>query len=308
MDATTPGDAHLLLLGFPPAAEFFRIVQTLLIESDERSIVSLTLAWRRASRRVQALQQLEPERARVSALRPLPQSMTEIAAACLMEPALSHAQQLYPRQWALVELDRLIVPQRHINLEWVSNLHEHLGGASSDADIVRLSAGANVPEPRVDLVRSDDGTYTFTCSSGELRFLGSRALDASLATSQAPTARITHLIGLMVGFGLQCMSAVHYGDRLLLTNGVHRAYVMRQLGLTHAPCLVASLTHEDELELVGAGESRARYERLLRLARPPLLADFFESGLCERLRLRRHSRALQLQTSSRMFRVPPHHG
>ncbi len=64
MDATTPGDAHLLLLGFPPAAEFFRIVQTLLIESDERSIVSLTLAWRRASRRVQALQQLEPERAR----------------------------------------------------------------------------------------------------------------------------------------------------------------------------------------------------------------------------------------------------
>ncbi len=46
-------------------------------------------------------------------------------------------------------------------------------------NIVRLSAGANVPEPRVDLVRSDDGTYTFTCSSGELRFLGSRALDAS---------------------------------------------------------------------------------------------------------------------------------
>jgi hypothetical protein len=304
MNATRASDEHLLLLGYPPAAEFFRVVRTLAPGGESRSGEEMAGAWLRSNQRVQALQQLEPDLAAVHTLTDLPSSIAEVAATCLQDTALANAQRIAPRRWAMVELDRLMVSQKHINLEWARRLDAQIGDRLTDTDLVRLAAGAGMPAPSVELTRSDDSTFTFSSRSGELRFLGTRSLGTELMSTESMTGRATHVIGVMIGFGLTCMGALHYRDRLILTNGMHRAYVLRRRGMTHAPCLVISARHEDELDLNGLAEGRARFERFLRMARPPLLKDYFDPVLCERTTLFRHSRAIQFQITPRTFRIP----
>ena len=57
---------------------------------------------------------------------------------------------------------------------------------------------------------------------------------------------VAGMVGIMVGFGPNFMSAVRSGSRLVLENGYHRADTLRSLGLTHAYCVVEDVTRKDE--------------------------------------------------------------
>jgi len=93
-------------------------------------------------------------------------------------------------------------------------------------------------------------------------------------------------LGVVVGYSANFMNAVCDDDsgRLLLHNGYHRACALLELGVTHAPCVVQTVTSRDELDLVakplvandpgyffnGRGNDRLRVNRARRGAqRPP---------------------------------------
>jgi hypothetical protein len=82
-----------------------------------------------------------------------------------------------------------------------------------------------------------------------------------------------------VGFGSNFLNAVSAEGRLILTNGSHRAYALRHLGVTHAPCIVQHAKNRDELELVASSQVRKDPDLYLKVPRPSMLPDYFHPEL-----------------------------
>lgn len=296
-------DDYQLLIGHPPASDFFHFVRTLAAGGEEWDTTELLQDWRAANARVRELRSSETKLAEQPDLRELPENMHG-AAALALEDAVRRGYQLTPGRWMLVGLDNLMVFQKRINLSWVAQLDAALGMTPSDRELVDFAAGNGLPRPSIQVVRSDDGTYTLSCSSGELRFFGPRLLDPSLSPEPRVAGDKTHLIGLFVGMGFNFLSALHYRNRLVLTNGTHRAYTLRSRGFTHAPCLVIDVEHEDDLDLAGVREVRSQIERYVRVSRPPLFKDYFDPALRKTVPVPRSDHALQIQIVSKTLRIP----
>ena len=65
----------------------------------------------------------------------------------------------------------------------------------------------------------------------------------------------------------------------MLNNGSHRAFALRDLGITHVPCIMQRVSRRDELELVGSPDVQQNPDRYLKAARPPVLKDYFDPAL-----------------------------
>ncbi|MEY2927871.1 MAG: hypothetical protein RL367_2348, partial [Pseudomonadota bacterium] len=93
-------------------------------------------------------------------------------------------------------------------------------------------------------------------------------------------------LGLIVGFTPNFLSAIRSDNRLVLHNGYHRAYALRSLGITHAPCIVETVTRTNELAVIANSTVSSDPAFYFRAARPPLLRDFFNPDLRKPLLVR----------------------
>jgi hypothetical protein len=87
------------------------------------------------------------------------------------------------------------------------------------------------------------------------------------------------VVGLAVGFGTNFLNAVYIENRLILNNGSHRAYALRDMGVTHVPCIVQHASSRAELELVGSRFVRRDPDYYLKHPRPPMVKDYFDPQL-----------------------------
>jgi hypothetical protein len=90
---------------------------------------------------------------------------------------------------------------------------------------------------------------------------------------------VVSVLGLAIGFGSNFMNAIYAENRLILNNGSHRAYALRKLGLTHAPCIVQHVQSRDALDVVASHEVRSDLDLYLKHPRPPMLRDYFNPQL-----------------------------
>jgi hypothetical protein len=70
---------------------------------------------------------------------------------------------------------------------------------------------------------------------------------------------------------------------------------LRELGVTHAPCVVQDVTRREELKVVGGGRLRRDPDRYLGSPRPPMLKDFFDPTLSRRVRLVKKTRHVRVR-------------
>ncbi|MGH8032384.1 MAG: hypothetical protein ACREO8_08485 [Luteimonas sp.] len=297
-------DDHVLLLGHPPATEFFQLVRTQVPDGERLDAAVLVAEWKNANTHVRALQEREAGLANAP-VTDLPAEMEQAARLGLASPAARYSQRISKRRWGMVELDRLVVIQRRINLAWVAELEAAIGPSPVAEMLIRVATGEMMPQPVVTAVRNGDASYLLTCGSGELRFFGTRTIDPLAIDEQTMGGQVASVIGLFVGFGVNLMCALHYRGRLVLTNGTHRAYAMRNLGIRNAPCLILEAGHEDDLELLGMRELRPQIERYARSARPPLLKDYFDPLLRKVVPIVRVRHALELKVTTTSLLIPP---
>jgi hypothetical protein len=109
---------------------------------------------------------------------------------------------------------------------------------------------------------------------------------------------------LTIGFGSNYLNALEVEGRLVLNNGSHRAYALRDLGLTHAPCIVQQVTRRDELDLVASGDVQVNPDRYLKVPRPPLLKDYFDPQLRKVVPVPRKNRLVRVQYGFEQSDVP----
>src|SRR6266699_6911520 len=123
--AGPPGiEQHLILKGRPPLGEFLGFVsgQEIAALGSGVNYSALTEEWRIANDRICELEQKEAGWADDAPIGDLPAELDVLAGDVLRDPIFRRSFPFVPCEIKVVELDRLIVFQKQINLDYVHQL------------------------------------------------------------------------------------------------------------------------------------------------------------------------------------------
>ncbi|MCC6555778.1 MAG: hypothetical protein IT372_22680 [Polyangiaceae bacterium] len=259
--------------------------------------------WRRANDYYHELEQREAGLADQVECREL-----DPALAPLVEAVRAHASyrctfDKLPTTFHMVELDRLVVFQKSVTDSFVKILASRLGEDPTLPELFRFALPLGEREAPVQIQRVGSRRYVFRSDSTDFRFHESVLLEPRQLRGYESFGPIAGVVGLVVGFGSNFLNAIRVGERLVLQNGYHRACALRGLGITHAPCIVQTVTRGDELELAAKGVVAQDPDFYFKTARPPLLKDFFDPRIRKALRVRRQVRMIEVNFEVRDFFV-----
>jgi hypothetical protein len=304
VDTQTPaGDACIVLAGQPSLREFIRFHRLMAVDGQSVDEGLVAGEWRRANDYVRALNVREAGYADDHALAALPEEMATLAEAQLRDPAVQRAFCHVPCRWHMVELDRMVVYQRHVNLAVVADFKAKLPRAPTGEELFRLAMGQEQRGSAAQVTQVTDNVFSMAVGPVDARVLDIVSLDPRQVQGYTASGDACAMIAVFVGFPINCMNALRFGSRLILCNGSHRAYALRELGITHVPCLVRYVSTDEEMELVAAPEVKQNLHLYTKSARPPLFKDYFEPPLHKIVEIPRFNRLLQVQINTQQMRT-----
>jgi len=209
-----------------------------------------------------------------------------------------------PFSFALVEIDKLVAPQRSVNLDYVERLQVAFRDKTSLSELISICLSPVREMPPIQHLEVANNTHMFSSPNTDLRFLGAffkklRPEDLQFAElGGIPAAAIITFIG----YGGAPVNVFRWENRLVLNNGFHRLFALRSLGVTSVPVVVQHVQNiQLEFPSIVGGLPR---EYLLGVARPVLMKDFFEDGFCVTLNAKRRVRGISVQAAVGQFDVP----
>jgi hypothetical protein len=294
------GNDFIYLLGGTPLEEYLAFMAREPVEKITDPDV-LTPAWKAAEAARKKLRRREAEWADFPELRPIPAELEPLLAQVKADPFFRRAFNLMPIAFAVVELDRLVVRQKTINLNQVARLKAQVGPDPSPEAVFRFCFPVEHPivPPRWEAL--PDGGFECVSPSNDLRFLEAVVLGPEQVRDYQPFGPAAGVLGLVVGYGTNFLNAIAAEGRLVLHNGNHRAFALRELGVTHVPCLIQHARTDDELRRVAMGGLRRYPDVYLREPRPPVFKDYFNPQLRRIVRLPRTVRHVRIRFTTEEF-------
>ena len=297
-------DEHVFLIGRPPINEYLGFIRLMAKDGQSADQRQLIDEWRSANDHVVSLEATEAGFADNPAIQALPTSLSALRDEVLKNSVFQRAFRLLPTEIALVELDKLVVFQKFINLAFVAKVKEQLGPKPTQESIFRVALSLDRRDPPVQLKQTAGNIYAFVSPSNDFRFLEANLIDPQKVADFTSTGPTVAILALAVGYGSNYLSAVHVENRLVLSNGSHRAFALRDLGITHAPCPVQKVSRRDEIELVGLEDLKENPDRYLKAQRPPLLKDYFDAQLRKAIPVPRKNRLVRLSFGYEQVDIP----
>lgn len=306
MNTTIDEDASnptLVIKGLFPLPKFIRFIRE---RCPPRSFddPALVAEWREARAVALNIMKEEAGIADSISVRELSQEMKPLAEQVLQQPSMHRMISLVPRRWCMVEIDRLVVFQESINLHHVEQIKASLASTPSAQDIIDLvsCSGAHA-HPPVRCTQSDGG-YIFTSASNDLRFLDVVTVEPDAIQNFNPVGSASHAIVMYVGFSDNVISATRSGNRIILINGSHRVYALRELGFRYVPCLLIDASEADVSDFLlpaAVKQDRAFY---LDAPRPPLFKDYADPRLTRIVPVIRKTSVLKAKLDLQKSSVP----
>jgi hypothetical protein len=274
------GEEQVFLMGRPPVREFLEFVRAQAVDPSTVDLGALTAEWRAANDRVRQLEESERGISDGVEVRPIPDDLTEMAANVSSDPVVRKAFETLPWQIGVVDLDSLVVYQKRIGLPYVARVRGVLGDSPTPSAIFRLClpVGTDVSAPPAQVLSASNG-WLFISPSNDLRVLDGQALPPAAVRGRQLGGYAAGVVSVFVGFSVNLLHLARIEGRLMLLNGSHRAYALREAGVREAPALVLDVTRREELELLGVAELNERTDVYLKDPRPPVLKDYFDSQL-----------------------------
>jgi hypothetical protein len=294
---------EIWLLGQPPLSRYLEWIEDTVIGGASLSRAALTTEWCAANDYYQELERSEAGIANEVECRALDPSLALLAAQVQAHPHYRNTFDLLPTTIGVVELDRLMVFQKHITRNFVDALTARIGPAADPAALFRFCHPLGQSEAPVEVRRIGSKRYVFRCHSTDFRFHEPTLLRADQVKDYGSFGPIAGIVGLVVGFGSNFLNVLRVGKRLLLNNGYHRACALRALGITHAPSVIQTATRADELE-AAAGHTAEDAEFYFESARPPLLKDYFDPKIRKLWPIHRRERIIEVNFEIKNFLVP----
>lgn len=307
--AATGFEPHLILRGRPPMGDYVGYVLRCGGASQpcgpEREAHAAD-AWRAASRRVADLQLAEAGAADRHPLEPLPPAMLELAEAERRRPEFQKLYPYLPTDLVLVDLDRVVVFQKQVNLAQADAIARALPTPLDDPQLASLAFGGAEVRPPVGCLQAASDGYVFSARSTDLRVLDLALLSPDEIPALRSKGHPAHCIVVTVGYSSNHLNAIACNGRIVLTNGTHRAYALRRHGIRRVPCVVQRAERREEVEFLGHKELNAQFDRYFVHPRPPLFRDYFDPGLTTVVQACRSWRTIRIQAKAEVLDVPFH--
>jgi len=274
------------LLVVPHLSEYLSFVARKVVDGDRIPPARLVDEWRRANDHFYDLEQSEANEPDRIECAPLCRKLRTRARRLQADPWYCNTFDRLPTTIEMVELDRLVVWQLQVADHFATGHVASLGADPDPAALFDFCLPERRPSPPVEIRRLSAEHYQFISDATDLEAMTPQLLATSLASQLESTGPVAAAFAVPVGFGANFMSAIRSDNRVLLHNGYHRAYALRAAGITHAPCIIQTVTRRDELNLVADHRVSSDQAFFFRAPRPPMLRDFFDPLLAKQLHIR----------------------
>ena len=288
-----PNEA-LCLLGVTRLADFITFVRERTVGGRERDKGELADMWRQAAKAFEILQTTEAGIADAPLVKPLSGALQSHVKKLAK---LAHFQRTFsavPVAFGMVELDKLVVYQQHISSSTVSKMTDTLIAPLPDTALADLCLPLTPSDAGFRVALEEDGRFIFISDSHDARFQGAQLVKPSDVKGLKVNGHSQAVVALSVGFTTNVLNVVRYGSRMVLNNGYHRAFALRQMGVTHAPCLIQVCAHWEDVGLVGSSELMDNGPVYFSATRPPLLKDYANPELMKIFPAKRLKKEIRL--------------
>lgn len=270
-------DDHVFLCGYPTLEGYLSFVKDNAIE--RQSDRTLAQAWSKGHKEVTRRQRTEAGIADDVPIGPIPARLKALEKRLYEDPLYDHAFDIVDTSVGMVELDRMVVYQKHIDLAHTRALVDKIGKNPTPEAVFRLCLPFDHPRPPVKWMRTHGDQFAFVSPSNDLRILNTMSLEAHHIRNYTMSGTIVGVVGLPVGFGSNFLNVVQTQGRIVLRNGSHRAYALRAAGVKHVPCVIQHVRNREELKVVQSSDLSRNPHRYLSPRRPPMLRDYFDPKL-----------------------------
>ena len=303
-DVEPAGQEEILLLGQPPLRDYLSFTRNMVVGGAAIAPKVLTDEWRAANDYYHELEAREAGLADRIDCRPLDPELKPLAADVMADPRYRCTFDTVPAAFQMVELDGLVVYQKHVTRGFVDSLKQRLGRDPDPERLFRFCMPQGQPETPLKARRVGSKRYVFSSYSMDVRYHEPVLLRPDQIRDYHSFGAIGGVVGLVIGFSANFLNVIGSDNRLLLHNGYHRACAMRALGITHAPAIVQRVTRRDELDVIGPAAVADNPAFYFRAKRPPLLKDFFDSRIRKVVTVHKLLRMVEVNFEVREFEVP----
>jgi hypothetical protein len=291
------------LMGAMSQNQLSTTVRLACIEDDVSRLPEIVKAWRAASARMVTLTDSEPGLPETIVVESMPEKWKSKIETVNADPLFQASFSDLPTTFGVVEIDKLVAPQREVNLDYVELLRKRIPGKSVD-DLVDFCVAARTEAPELKALQTAANQITFSSRSLDLRFLG--GFPKQIGEDDVKVAHMggqpAEVITLLIGFGAAPIHAYQVGKRIVLANGFHRVVAMRTEGISKAPIVLRQVANS-EIEFPDHFLNLSR-NYLLQQPRPVLVKDFFDPDLTVELRLKARKKTLKIMWGEEASVVP----
>lgn len=284
--AEEAGASLIWLLGQPHLEEYLSFVKRKVVGGAALSPRLLADEWRAANDHYYELEQREAGDADAIDVRPLPASMAALVENLAADRYYRATFDTLPTTVEMVELDRLVTWQGQIADRFATIRGHALGRAPTDEALFRFCFPPERDVPPITVRRLAADHFQFLCEATDFAARTPQLLALAQLDGICATGPLSAGIAVPLGFEANFLSAIRSDNRVLLHNGYHRAYALRALGFTHAPCIIQTVTRLDELKFAADPRVSGDPAFYFRAARPPMLRDFLNPRLAKSLTVR----------------------
>lgn len=293
---------QLYLYAFASQGEVYQHIRTQAIKDERQRSDAILAAWRGVRPRVTHVLQNEaglPDTITVQAIAP------EYAAQIQkIEQDPLFQKTFVGATFGVIEVDKVVAAQRTVNLAYVEKISSRLPNAPSMADLIEFCISPNREMDPIQHLEVTQNVHAFSSPNSDVRFLGSFIKDLEPSDLQyaegggLPAAAIL----VFVGYGSPQIHVYRVGNRVVLGNGFHRVYALRQRGITEIPVVIRNVQNPS-LEFPQAIGGIPR-DYLLSTPRPTLIKDFLEPDFTVQLRVQERIKTVTVQVGASEYDVP----
>jgi hypothetical protein len=161
---------EIWLLGQPPLARYLEFVSEQVVDGDSADRAALTDEWRAANDYYQELERSEAGLANQVEHTELDPSLDALAVQLKDHSRYRKAFDILPTSIGMVQLDRLIVYQKHVSRYFIDILKARLGPAPDAEAVFRFCLPLEAPQAPVQIRQVGSRRYVFCSDSADFRF------------------------------------------------------------------------------------------------------------------------------------------
>lgn len=291
------------LFAFASQPEVLQHLRTQSAPEGAARIPQIMSAWTAAQPVVQALIANEGGVADNRQIRSIDPDKVQTVERLLDNELLKKSFQLQTTP-GMVEIDTLIAGQRVVNLEYVENISASFPEDLSLDALIQICLSPTRTMAPIQHLELGPNAHVFSSPSTDLRFLGSFMKDLTDHDLAYATMGGIPAIAIIsfIGYGASPINVLWSGSRIVLNNGFHRVYALRERGVREIPVMVqnaANITLEFPPQVSGLPR-----EYLLAHPRPVLMKDFFDENFTTQLRVKNRIRTVSFQSQVGQHDVP----